>query len=431
MTSAIETTQVLGTDHTDGLHLVYLPKYCDPDAPEQSEDDESIYRRFTDYLARLSPGFSRDEVVDWTVQRAKLVEPVHQLRADREPPEWRRSGPGSRAWRSPPTPRSTPTCLNGDSVMGFAEGVAARSRRRAADSRAAGQQCEKRTSRHVVLASHVPGRSLQSAAEAAPLGSAAPHALRVPRNVVMLGMVSLLTDVSSEMVATILPLYLVFSLGASPLALGAIDGTYRGAAALVQVASGFASDRWRRHKEVAGLGYGLSARRQGGAGRRRQHDRRDRRDRRLRPGRQGDPHGAARRADLALQHAKTASRPPSACTGRWTASGAMLGPLVAFGILLVAPARFDAVFVVSTLFALLGLAVLVLTVQGKPQRAPREDKRRPFAARRGRPGQGPALRAPAARRRRALDGQRLRRDDLRRPAAQDRLRPRPSSRSST
>ena len=47
-------------------------------------------------------------------------------------------------------------------------------------------------------------------------------------------------------------------------------------------------------------------------------------------------------------------------------AGAMLGPLVAFGILLVAPARFDAVFVVSTLFAVLGLAVLVLTVQGKP-----------------------------------------------------------------
>jgi len=83
--------------------------------------------------------------------------------------------------------------------------------------------------------------------------------IRVPRNVVLLGLVSLLTDVSSEMVATILPLYLVFSLGASPLVLGAIDGTYRGAAALVQVASGLFSDRWQRHKETAGVGYGLSA----------------------------------------------------------------------------------------------------------------------------------------------------------------------------
>jgi len=38
LTSAIETTQVLGTEHTDGLHLIYLPKYCEPEAPEQSEE---------------------------------------------------------------------------------------------------------------------------------------------------------------------------------------------------------------------------------------------------------------------------------------------------------------------------------------------------------------------------------------------------------
>ena len=110
LTSAVETTQVLGTEHTDGLHLVYMPKYCDPDAAEQSEDDESVYRRFTDYLGRLSPGFSRDEVVDWTVQRAKLVEPVHTIRPEGRAAPGARSGPGSRDWRSPPTPRSTPTC---------------------------------------------------------------------------------------------------------------------------------------------------------------------------------------------------------------------------------------------------------------------------------------------------------------------------------
>src|SRR4029077_6708604 len=52
--------------------------------------------------------------------------------------------------------------------------------------------------------------------------------------------------------------------------------------------------------------------------------------------------------------------------------GAMLGPLVAFGILLVAPARFDAVSVSTPLSALLGLSVLVLPVRDKPQRAPRE-----------------------------------------------------------
>jgi protoporphyrinogen oxidase len=123
VTSAIETTQVLGTDHTDGQHLVYLPKYCDPGAPEQSEDDESIYRRFTDYLGRLSPGFSRDEVLDWTVQRAKLVEPVHTLRPGGEPrvaPVW----PGVEGLALASNAQIYPYLLNGDSVMGFAEAVA-------------------------------------------------------------------------------------------------------------------------------------------------------------------------------------------------------------------------------------------------------------------------------------------------------------------
>jgi protoporphyrinogen oxidase len=125
LTSAVETTQVIGTDHTDGHHLVYMPKYCAPDAPEQSEDDESIYRRFTDYLARLSPGFSRDEVVDWTVQRAKLVEPVHQLRADRGPLRMAPIWPGVEGLALASNAQIYPYLLNGDSVMGFAEGVAA------------------------------------------------------------------------------------------------------------------------------------------------------------------------------------------------------------------------------------------------------------------------------------------------------------------
>jgi protoporphyrinogen oxidase len=123
ITSAVETTQVLGTEHTDGLELVYLPKYCDPSATEQSEDDESVYRRFTDYLGRLSPGFSRDDVVDWTVQRAKLVEPVHQLGTGsgvRIAPIW----PGVEGLALASNAQIYPYLLNGDSVMGFAEEVA-------------------------------------------------------------------------------------------------------------------------------------------------------------------------------------------------------------------------------------------------------------------------------------------------------------------
>src|SRR5215216_1313925 len=81
----------------------------------------------------------------------------------------------------------------------------------------------------------------------------------VGRTVLLLGLTSLFTDVSAEMVATVLPLYLVYTLGLSPLAFGVADGLYQGGAALVRVASGFVGDRWRRHKTVAAVGYGLSA----------------------------------------------------------------------------------------------------------------------------------------------------------------------------
>lgn len=131
ITSAVETSHVLGTDHTDGLRLVYLPKYCAPDAPEQFEDDESVYRRFTDFLARMSPGFSREEVVDWTVQRAKLVEPVHHRLVGgtrRLAPIW----PGVDGLALASNAQIYPELLNGDSVMGFAARVAAEAAQRLA-----------------------------------------------------------------------------------------------------------------------------------------------------------------------------------------------------------------------------------------------------------------------------------------------------------
>ncbi len=75
---------------------------------------------------------------------------------------------------------------------------------------------------------------------------------------VLLGLTSMFTDISSEMVAAILPLYLVFGVGLSPVQYGVIDGLYQGVTAPVRLLSGVLSDRWRRHKEVALAGYGLS-----------------------------------------------------------------------------------------------------------------------------------------------------------------------------
>ena len=74
-----------------------------------------------------------------------------------------------------------------------------------------------------------------------------------------LGATSLLTDLSSEMVASVLPLYLVVQLGFSPLAFGALDGLYNGIGALTRMVSGVAVDRWRQPKALASAGYAVSA----------------------------------------------------------------------------------------------------------------------------------------------------------------------------
>src|SRR4051794_40925103 len=82
---------------------------------------------------------------------------------------------------------------------------------------------------------------------------------RVGGTVLLLGTCSLLTDISSEMVSAILPLYLVATLGFSPLQYGVVDGIYQGASALVRLAAGFLGDRLGRHKVLASIGYGISA----------------------------------------------------------------------------------------------------------------------------------------------------------------------------
>lgn len=184
---------------------------------------------------------------------------------------------------------------------------------------------------------------------------------RVSRTVVLLGLTSLFTDVASEMVATVLPLYLVYVGQFSPVAFGFIDGLQRGAAALVGLASGFAGDRWRRHKEVAATGYGLSAIVKLGLA----------------------TAGTALSAITALvlidrigKGIRTAPRDAmislatpkedlGAAFGVHRAldtTGAMLGPLAAFGILALAADGYTTVFLVSFCVALLGLGILVLLV---------------------------------------------------------------------
>ncbi len=181
-----------------------------------------------------------------------------------------------------------------------------------------------------------------------------------------IGFTSLLTDISSEMVNSLLPVYLVLHLHLSTLQYGAIDGLYNGlAVALLSLAGGLLADRARRYKEVAIFGYGISAvckllllfagaawgwivavivSDRVGKGIR----------------------TAPRDAIISLWNSEGSLASAFALHRALDAGGALLGPVAAFVLLYAMPNRFDTVWLTSFVFALLGLVILGLFVENPP-----------------------------------------------------------------
>jgi nitrate/nitrite transporter NarK len=77
-------------------------------------------------------------------------------------------------------------------------------------------------------------------------------------NVFFLGLVSLLTDISSEMIFTLVPLFLSNILGAATTVIGFIGGLSDSADAFIRIISGWLSDKFGRRKPLTVLGYGIS-----------------------------------------------------------------------------------------------------------------------------------------------------------------------------
>lgn len=82
---------------------------------------------------------------------------------------------------------------------------------------------------------------------------------RLPRGVLALGMVSLFMDTSSELIHSLLPIFVVSGLGASAALYGLMEGVAEASVLITKMISGVVSDRFRRRKPLAVLGYGLSA----------------------------------------------------------------------------------------------------------------------------------------------------------------------------
>lgn len=215
-----------------------------------------------------------------------------------------------------------------------------------------------------------------------PRRSAAPAA-KVSSVVITLGVVSMLTDISSESVSAILPLYITSVLGLSTIAFGFIDGIYQGISAVVRIAAGVAADRTEQPKWVAFFGYGISAVARVG----------------LLFANGFGVIAAVVTLDRLGKGVRTAPRDALITAASLPENlgrsfgmhrmldtiGAALGPLLAFLVLFFIPSGYSTIFVISLACALLGVLILGLLVPGTTRRpVPRAASREGAAPRRPR-----------------------------------------------
>ncbi|MEK6805762.1 MAG: MFS transporter [Pseudomonadota bacterium] len=202
--------------------------------------------------------------------------------------------------------------------------------------------------------------------------SATPTILsRIPRAIWALGFVSLLMDISSEMIHGLLPVFLVGTLGASAFMVGLIEGAGEATALIVKVFSGALSDYWRKRKPLAVLGYGLGAVSKplfalapsvGFVLVARLTDR-------VGKGIRGAPRDALV-ADIAPAEMRGAA---FGLRQSLDTIGAFLGPLLGIGLMLLWANDFRAVFWLAIIPGVLAVALLLFGVQ-EPERA-RSDRR--------------------------------------------------------
>jgi len=192
---------------------------------------------------------------------------------------------------------------------------------------------------------------------------------KLHRNVLALGFVSLLTDLSSEMIYPLLPVFLVTTLASGPAALGLIEGVAETTASLLKLFSGAWSDRAGKKKPLVLLGYGLStlARPLVGFAGAWWHVLAVRFSDRIGKGVRTSPRDA-----LIAAHVPPAQRGKAFGLQRsMDHLGAVLGPAAAF-LLLWAGFSLRNVFLLSIVPGLLAVAVLALRVVDAPEEgAPR------------------------------------------------------------
>ena len=192
-----------------------------------------------------------------------------------------------------------------------------------------------------------------------------PALTKIPTGIWILGFVSLLMDISSEMIHSLLPLFLATSLGASALMIGLIDGVAEATALITKVFSGVISDWVGRRKGLALLGYGLGAATKpmfalaptvGVVMAARMIDR-------VGKGIRGAPRDALV-ADLAPPEVRGAA---FGLRQSLDTVGAFAGPLIAVGLMLLWANDFQAVFWVAVIPGVMAVLLLAFGIKEPPQ----------------------------------------------------------------
>ncbi|MFT3857392.1 MAG: MFS transporter [Aquabacterium sp.] len=199
----------------------------------------------------------------------------------------------------------------------------------------------------------------------------------LPRSIWLLGFVSLFMDVSSEMIHSLLPLFMVSTLGASALVVGMVEGLAEATALIVKIFSGVLSDRLGKRKGLALLGYTMGAITKplfalaptaGIVLTARLLDR-------VGKGIRGAPRDALV-ADIAPPQMRGAA---FGLRQSLDTVGAFLGPLLAAGLMLLWSNDFRAVFWVAVIPGMLAVALLAFGVQEPATHASTERRSNPIS----------------------------------------------------
>lgn len=187
----------------------------------------------------------------------------------------------------------------------------------------------------------------------------------IPAGIWVLGFVSMLMDISSEMIHALLPIYLVTVLGTSALTVGVIEGIAEATASITKIFSGALSDWLGKRKALAALGYGLAALTKpifplapsvGWLVAARFIDR-------IGKGIRGAPRDALV-ADLAPPHLRGAA---FGLRQSLDTLGAFIGPLLAIAVMWLTANDFQAVFWIAVIPAFLSAGLIIVAVK-EPER---------------------------------------------------------------